>query len=242
LSKLARRDLLAGTAWAFLHGAAVKAGIITGALPWTAATPPSPTPAGHPWLFLTSAEAAMLEAIADRLIPPDPETFGGKQAGCVVFIDRQLAGPYGQHAGWYNQPPFRAAPPEQGPQSALNPAQLYRRGLQALENYCRSSHGASWVALPPERQEQILQGLEHGSVQLAQLDTAMFFETVLKDVQEGFFADPIYGGNRDLCSWKMIGFPGAHYDYRDWVGKHNQRYPYPPVGIGGRPEWMPRRN
>ena len=50
----------------------------------------------------------------------------------------------------------------------------------------------------------------------------------------GFFADPIYGGNRDMCAWKMIGFPGARYDYRDWVGRHNERYPHPPVSIGGR--------
>ena len=51
---------------------------------------------------------------------------------------------------------------------------------------------------------------------------------------EGFFADPIYGGNRDMAGWKMIGFPGARYDYRDWVSRHNERYPYPPVSIQGR--------
>ncbi|MBV9727128.1 MAG: gluconate 2-dehydrogenase subunit 3 family protein, partial [Gammaproteobacteria bacterium] len=49
-----------------------------------------------------------------------------------------------------------------------------------------------------------------------------------------------YGGNRDMCSWKMIGFPGARYDYRDWVGRHNERYPYPPVSIAGRPDWTPK--
>ena len=31
----------------------------------------------------------------------------------------------------------------------------------------------------------------------------------------------------------MIGFPGARYDYRDWVHRHNERYPYPPVSIDG---------
>ena len=29
----------------------------------------------------------------------------------------------------------------------------------------------------------------------------------------------------------------ARYDYRDWVHRHNQRYPLPPVGIQGRAEW-----
>lgn len=23
-----------------------------------------------------------------------------------------------------------------------------------------------------------------------------------------FFADPLYGGNRDMVAWKMIGYPG----------------------------------
>jgi gluconate 2-dehydrogenase gamma chain len=31
----------------------------------------------------------------------------------------------------------------------------------------------------------------------------------------------------------MIGFPGARYDYRDWVERHNERYPHPPISIAG---------
>jgi gluconate 2-dehydrogenase gamma chain len=38
----------------------------------------------------------------------------------------------------------------------------------------------------------------------------------------------------------MIGFPGAHYDYRDWVGRHNERVTLAPVGIAGRPDWTPK--
>jgi gluconate 2-dehydrogenase gamma chain len=54
---------------------------------------------------------------------------------------------------------------------------------------------------------------------------------------EGFFADPIYGGNRDMAGWKLVGFPGARYDYRDWVERHNEAYPLPPVSIMGRSDW-----
>ncbi len=56
---------------------------------------------------------------------------------------------------------------------------------------------------------------------------APFFETLLQDTRYGFFADPIFGGNRDMAAWKMTGFPGARYDYRDWVERHNERYPHP---------------
>ena len=31
---------------------------------------------------------------------------------------------------------------------------------------------------------------------------------------EGFFADPYYGGNRDMAGWKMIGYPGLPADYQ----------------------------
>ena len=44
-----------------------------------------------------------------------------------------------------------------------------------------------------------------------------------------------------MCSWKMIGFPGARYDYSDWVGRHNERYPFPPVSIAGRDDWNPHK-
>ena len=65
----------------------------------------------------------------------------------------------------------------------------------------------------------------------------MFFSLLLNNTREGFFADPIYGGNRDMVGWKMIGYPGARYDYRDWIGRHNERFPLSPVSITGRPEW-----
>jgi len=73
-------------------------------------------------------------------------------------------------------------------------------------------------------------------VQLEGTSGRTFFEQLLQTTREGFFADPVYGGNRDMVGWKMIGFPGARYDYRDWVERHNERYPLPPLGIAGRPE------
>jgi gluconate 2-dehydrogenase gamma chain len=93
--------------------------------------------------------------------------------------------------------------------------------------------------LVAEQQDEILHGLESGTVQLEGVDGKTFFEQLLKDVQQGFFADPIYGGNHEMCAWKMIGFPGARYDYTEWVGRHNEHYPYPPVSIAGRDDWKP---
>jgi gluconate 2-dehydrogenase gamma chain len=43
-----------------------------------------------------------------------------------------------------------------------------------------------------------------------------------------------------MASWKLIGFPGARYDYRDWVDRHGEPYPLPPVSIMGRSDWIVR--
>jgi len=244
MSGIRRRDVLKGTALALVGTGAAHGGVISEEVPWTPdeSQPPEAVRPG-PWAFFTAAEAATVEALVDRIIPPDDSTPGGKGAGCAVFIDRQLAGPYGRFAGLYTQPPFSKGTKQQGPQSQQTPAELYRQAIAALDRYCRSSSQAKpFAELPPENQDEILHGLESETVKLDAVDGSTFFEALVKDVQQGFFADPIYGGNRDLCAWKMIGFPGTRYDYRDWVGRHNERYPYPPVGIAGRPEWDPDKS
>ncbi|MNG37490.1 hypothetical protein D3C84_1248600 [compost metagenome] len=49
---------------------------------------------------------------------------------------------------------------------------------------------------------------------------------------EGFFADPIYGGNRNCAAWKMIGYPGQPANYRTAVESHfGKRYDLPPRSI-----------
>ncbi len=243
MSTIRRRDLLKGTGLVLAGSAAARAGIISGELPWrpNAADPPRFAQPG-PWLFFSEAEAAAVEAATDRIIPPDPQTPGGKDAGCAVFIDRQLAGPYGSSEGLYTSGPFSRGTKQQGPQSQMTPAVLYRKALASLDQHCRSAQGGmSFDQLAPERQDQILNDLDSGKLSLEGVDGKQFFETLLKNTQTGFFSDPIYGANRDMCAWKMIGFPGARYDYRDWVSRHNERYPHPPVSIGGRPQWTPGR-
>jgi gluconate 2-dehydrogenase gamma chain len=173
------------------------------------------------------------------LIPPDPQTPGGKDAGCAVFIDRQLAGPYGTAEGLYMRGPFADGTPQQGDQSPLSPAARYRQALAALDKYCRATYaGKSFTQIPDNEKDKLLSGLEKGQVHLEGTNGRAFFELLLQNTREGFFADPVYGGNRDMVGWKMIGYPGARYDYRDWVERHNERYPLPPVGISGRPEWV----
>ena len=92
-----------------------------------------------------------------------------------------------------------------------------------------------------EQQDETLKRIESGEIKFDGVDAQGFFSALLKDVPEGFFCDPIHGGNRDMVGWKMIGFPGIRYDYRDWIGRHNERYPYPPVSVAGRADWTPHK-
>ena len=241
-SNMSRRDVLAGGALVLVGTSVSRADTIAGHLPWApnAGNPPLPAKPG-PWLYFTAAEGRAMEAIADRIIPADPETPGGKDTGCVVFIDRQLAGAYGRQEGLYVSGPFETGTKNQGPQSAEGPAQHYRGALAALERACSSQPGGKAFAdLTAGEQDALLHGLEKGDLKLEGVDGQAFFAQAVKDVQMGFFADPVYGGNRNMAAWKMIGFPGARYNYLDWVKHHNERFPLPPVSITGRAEWTPK--
>jgi len=234
-----RRRLLAGSA---LFGVAAAfpaaARTIAGAMPWNPneAYPPSPVLPGR-YLFFRPEEAAAVDALVARLVPNDELGPGAKEAGVTTFIDRQLAGPYGGHDWLYMQGPFPANPlPSQGLQSPVVPRDGYRQGLAALAEYCRSTYsGKVFADLPPAEQDKVLTGLEKGEVKIK--DGRAFFDLLLANTMEGFFSDPIYGGNRDMVGWKLVGFPGTRYDYRDVMAKPNQPYTLPPVAIGGQPAW-----
>ena len=118
---------------------------------------------------------------------------------CAVFIDRQLAGPYGDAAGLYMKPPFMHGAGTQGYQMPQTPTARYRAGLKALADYIKTTYGGkSFQELPPSDQDMVLAGLEGGSIALKDVNGKEFFDLLLQNTQEGFFADPIYGGNRDM--------------------------------------------
>ena len=48
---------------------------------------------------------------------------------------------------------------------------------------------------------------------------------------EGYFSDPMYGGNRDKVGWKLVGFPGVAAAYLGLIEKHNVPYKVTPISI-----------
>lgn len=237
--ELNRRRLLASGALASALVGPAAASIIHQAMPWEPglADAPDIVTSDKGYLFLNAEEAAFIEAAVDRLIPPDDVGPGAKDAGVAVFIDRQLASAYGKGDHTYLQGPFTAGTKTQGWQMHA-PAVAYRTAIPNVNAWARDNKGKVFASLGPGEQDGVLSALEKGDAKLnGDVAGTDFFELLLQNTIEGYFADPIYGGNKDLAAWKMIGFPGSRYDYRDFVDKHGQAFPLPPVGLRGRPDW-----
>lgn len=155
-----------------------------------------------PLRFFMEDEAMIVAAAASRIIPSDDSGPGAQEAGVVIYIDRQLAGPYGRDRFRYTQPPFdENAPREFGYQGKATPAETYREGLKTLKGF---------DGLTPEEQDKRLQ----------QIENTHFFALLRQNTIEGMFCDPVHGGNVDMVGWQLVGFPGPRMtNYAD-IDKH----------------------
>jgi len=186
--------------------------------------------------YFTADEWRFVQAAVDRLIPEDELGPGALKAGVPEYIDRQMDTPYGHGKLWYMQGPFHPeVPAELGFQINLAPRDIYRLGIKACDEYCRKQYaGKAFVALSTDEQERVLELMERAKIAFDSVPVRTFFTHLLKNTKEGFFADPIYGGNKGMAGWKMIGFPGARADFADWIDQPGVTYPYGPVSIDGR--------
>ena len=142
-----------------------------------------------------------------------------------MFIDRQLAGAFGNGARLYRQGPFLPGKPEHGYQLALTPREFFRAGIEAANEWTRKTYGKDFDRLTEAERVEAMKALEEGKPEFAGFKSSMFFDQLLQLTMEGFFADPIYGGNRDKAAWKMIGFPGLPASYREEIKTYfNKKY------------------
>lgn len=198
------------------------------------APPPAPDLASYVPKAFSAEEWRFLLAACDRLIPDDETGPGALAANVPIFIDRQIAGDFGHARDWYMQGPFpEGASPLLGYQSPLTPAEVYHLGIATTDAWCRDTHGAPFAELPPERKDAVLESLSKGEIALAGVSAKAFFDFLLQNTKEGFFADPIHGGNKHMIGWALIGFPGARGAFLEWVDQHNVPYPLGPVSISG---------
>ena len=165
--------------------------------------------------FLSDFDARTVEAIAERIIPDTGDGAGATAAGVVYYIDRAISG------------------------VSANLQHVYRVGLKALDVCCQDLHSRHFVDLDGDQQDSIVRefiGPEATRAEAApqmfgdELDAERpigrqaktdaddavldrFFAVIREHTIEGFFCDPVYGGNRGTVGWKLVGFPGAYWGY-----------------------------
>ncbi len=185
--------------------------------------------------FFNIDEWNFILAATDRLIPTDINGPGAISEGVPIFIDRQMELPYGYGALWYMQPPFEQTIPELGYQLNLVPRDIYRRGILSINKFCLKNLNYYFHQLEHDKQEEILHCLEVGSLSMAEdIPQKLFFAQLLENTKEGYFSDPIHGGNRTQASWQLIGFPGARADYVQVIEHPNTPYPLGSVSLSGK--------
>jgi gluconate 2-dehydrogenase gamma chain len=235
--KIPRREFIKG-AGAGAAGAALATGAVAAGLPLAAeAAQARATALAQPepevWLALTPTEVEFIKAAMDTLIPADELTPSGTDCGLAVFVDRQLAGGFGNGARLYRQGPFLPAKLELGYQLALTPREFFRAGIVAANEWTKKTYGKEFDRLTPAQREEAFKAIESGKAEFpGSFTSAFFFDQLLQLTMEGFFADPMYGGNKDKVAWKMIGFPGLPASYRDDIKTYfNKKYDKAPLSI-----------
>lgn len=131
----------------------------------------------------------------------------------------------------YMHGPWLPGLPTQGYQLPLAPREVYRLGIAGTNAYCQKQYGKTFDHLSAAHQDGVLQGLDGASISFDALPAKAFFEMLYANTLEGFFSDPIYGGNRNKVGWKLVGFPGAAAAYIGLVDHHNVPYKVAPMGI-----------
>lgn len=177
--------------------------------------------------FFSLDEAAFTEALVDHMWPKDHLSASGTEIGIAIFIDRQLAGAFGQGDRLYSQGPFRKGKPQHGYQLPLTPAEYFKAGVEAASAACLRRFHRGFDKLTDPDREQFLRDVAAGKIEKAQLDLAAWFNGLVYPLFErGAFADPLYGGNRDKAAWRMIGYPGLPAVYGQDVVRYRGK-PHP---------------
>ena len=155
--------------------------------------------------YFNDFQARTVEAITERIIPGDSANAGATQAGVVYYIDRAISG------------------------FSIGLQRVYRLGLRELERFCERERSAQFVDLTAEQQDEIVRrflGNEIRDSQTAHNDEETgtsdeidlgvlrsLFAVIREHTIEGYFCDPVYGGNRGAVGWRLVGFPGVQWGY-----------------------------
>lgn len=176
-------------------------------------------------LFFTDHEWDTIEAATARIMPTDHDP-GAREARVIVFIDRYLSGiDYifaAADGSGFLKLSGKFADAWRARMSDMQ--RTYREGVVALDDAAADLFGAQFVELDDDQQDRVLEKVsgapKPGPVTLGTSEPVRtflqgsfdeglgFFDALCLHTRQGFYCDPVYGGNKDRVGWKVIGFPG----------------------------------
>lgn len=142
--------------------------------------------------FLSPQEAALLEAVIDRLIPQDDRS-EERTIPILPWIDERL------YKNSLNGFRYEEMPSDR---------EAYRLGIKAIDEMAQVRFGQSFVELTVLRQEQILKSLHDGKPDPAheawkRMPVHRFWALLMEDCVTAYYSHP--------WAWDEIGFGGPAY-------------------------------
>jgi gluconate 2-dehydrogenase gamma chain len=231
MAKVTRRSFVTTVGAASVASAsALLSGPIPAATAGAPASAKTPSDAPPVYLFFNADEARFIEAACERLIPADELGAGALLAGVPNYLDKQLGGAWGAGERLYRSGPWASGTATQGYQLPFTPAELFHTSLRAIIRDL-GERQTPFHEMSTDHQDAYLKSLEAGAHDLDGVPSSVFFDALLQMTVEGFFSDPVYGGNRDMVAWRMLGFPGAYADYFEAVDRHGVKFEREPMSL-----------
>ncbi len=145
-----------------------------------------------PIRFFSPEEAALMQAVCDRLMPQDDRDEAHK-IPLVNYIDERL---YSRRIDGYR---FEDMPPDH---------EAHRLGLQAIDAIAGHMYNKPFVQLAPLEQDSVLQTIHDANPPAAQeiwqkMPVHRFWLLLVQDAVDAYYAHPY--------AWDEIGFGGPAY-------------------------------
>lgn len=163
--------------------------------------------------FSRNSDFEILSAATECIFPNDENGPGAIALGAPYFIDKQLAGQWGYNAKEFMLGPFLKGEPENQYQSSMVRNEIFIAGIRKIDEVSRQQFDEKFVDLDEEQQNTILSAFDNNEVDMRGVPSSTFFSLLRQATMEGCYADPLYGGNRNMDGWRMKEFPGAQPAY-----------------------------
>lgn len=154
-----------------------------------------------PIRFFTADEAALLAAVAERLVP-QPDRAPGERVAIVPFIDARLHDDRRDGYRYEGMPPQREA---------------WRAGLAGIDATAHALHGRAFGQLAGDAQDAVLHRVQQGDPPgepWSRVDAKRFFASLLCDnVVKTYYSHPL--------AWNETGYNGPSSPrghVRKWKG------------------------